>query len=397
MKKWIILGLVIIGLLITVSITGELRIRQSAVKGEMSARIKPGWYWQGLGHINKYRQVATIGIGEETGETLANIGKVAVVFNDGSKGKISALVRIKLPLTQKQLLIIRKEYPGGYEEFILAGLLPTIKNAIKLSANLRTAQEAYTTLALFQQDVEDQLTNGMFRTKSVTKIITNAAGDREKIKRTEVVKDSNNMAIRIPSTLQVLGCIVAECVISPPEFDPSVEKAIADRKDEAMKTELSKQTAIRAKQETITIKEQGKANVARAQYKEETIKARQIVKAEQAKEVAELKAKQKLEVAILDAKAAVQEKQANILRGQGEAARKKAVIMADGALSQKLEAYKVVNKYWADAYSKRNVPQWTMGGTQGGLGSDQSTLNMQNMIGLMLAKEVGTDLKIKTK
>jgi hypothetical protein len=59
-------------------------------------------------------------------------------------------------------------------------------------------------------------------------------------------------------------------------------------------------------------------------------------------------------------------KQKDILEGQGIATKKRLIMEADGALDQKLQAYKEVQKYWADAfgaYSGSLVPTFVSGGS----------------------------------
>jgi len=74
------------------------------------------------------------------------------------------------------------------------------------------------------------------------------------------------------------------------------------------------------------------------------------------------------EVAQLDTQAAEQFKRAETLRGEGEAARRRLVMDADGALEKKLQAYIEVSKLYASAikdYKGNWVPSVVMGGGHG--------------------------------
>lgn len=276
---------------------GYFQIKQAAITGNMSVRFNEGTYFQWFGKITPYKNVATVGIGNEKGEGSADIDAVPVIFNDGSKAEISGLVRVKLPSTDEQALNLKREYSGGYDHFIRSAVVPIVNNAIKLSANLRSAQDAYTTLALFQQAVEDQLKNGIYVTRSDRVEIERSTGETEKQQVTVIVYDSTGNPIRMPNRLQRLGCEVLECVIDVPTFDQNVEKMIAARKDEAMKTELAKQSALRAQQDAITAQAQGEANVATARYEKEVEKVREVTDAQKAFEVEALNAKKALETA----------------------------------------------------------------------------------------------------
>jgi hypothetical protein len=75
-------------------------------------------------------------------------------------------------------------------------------------------------------------------------------------------------------------------------------------------------------------------------------------------------AQQKLEVAQLDTQAAEQFKRAETLRGEGEGARRRLVMDADGSLEKKLQAYIEVSKLYANAikdYKGNWAPSVVMG------------------------------------
>jgi len=287
---------------------GWFQVKQAAITGNMSVRSTAGTYFQWFGTISEYKNVTTCGIGTHKGDGSADIEAVDVIFNDGSKAKISGLIRVKLPTTQEGAISLKREYSDGFDHFIQSGIVPIVNNAIKLSANLRSAQDAYTTLALFQQAVEDQLRNGIYVTKSDKVSKTTSTGDVEEQRVTVLVYGADGQPLRTPNRLQQLGCEVLECVIDVPQFDAKVEEMIAKRKDEAMKTELSKQEAIRAKQDALTAEQQGLANVAKAKYEKEVEKIQEVTTA------------QKLyEVAVLNAKQEDEKRRAAIYKGQGEA------------------------------------------------------------------------------
>jgi len=287
---------------------GYFQVKQAALTGNMSVRSTAGTYFQWFGTISEYKNVTTCGIGSHKGDGSANIEAVDVIFNDGSKAKISGLIRVKLPVTSEGAINLKREYAGGFDHFIQSGIVPIVNNAIKLSANLRSAQDAYTTLALFQQAVEDQLRNGIYVTKSDKVSKTTSTGDIEEQRVTVLVYGDDGQPLRTPNRLQQLGCEVLECVIDVPQFDAKVEEMIAKRKDEAMKTELSKQEAIRAKQDALTAEQQGLANVAKAKYEKEVEKVQEVTTAQKLYEVAALNAKQEDE-----------NRKAAIFKGQGEA------------------------------------------------------------------------------
>ena len=356
---------------------GYYQVKQAFVSGTMSVRMQPGTYGQWLGKIETYKANATVGFGhEQEGDVSANLGAIKVIFNDGSKADISGLIRIQLPRTVEQMTNLKLEFAAGYDHFIASGIVPIVENAVKLGANLRSAQDAYTTLALFQQSVQDQLENGIYVTHSERKEITNATGDTEVRQVTVITEDKNGNYLRQPNRLQELGCDITSCVIDVPKFDQTVEDMIAKRKDEAMKTELAKQAALRAQQDAITAEEQGKADVAKEKY----VKEVELI-------AATTKAREQFEVAQFAAKEALEEKKKKISIAEGIKAE---LLIADGLSAR--EKFQIEQDVIRDIGVAEHMSKWvgpqivmTGGGDSKGGGS-----GIENALMIQMMKEIVT-------
>lgn len=369
---------------------GYFQVKQAAFTGKMTVRLNAGTYMQNFGDISTYKNVATVGIGENhKGDGSADIESVPVIFNDGSKAVISGLIRVKLPTNPASAIHLKNEYAGGFSHFIQSGVVPIVNNAIKLSANLRSAQDAYTTLALFQQAVEDQLRNGIYVTKSDKVTITRSTGDTEEQRITAIVYDKYDkdgkpapdaQPLRMPNRLQQLGCEVLECVIDVPAFDTKVEEMIAKRKDEAMKTELAKQEAIRAQQDALTAEQQGLANVAKAKYEKEVEKIQAVTQAQKEFEVAQLEAKRE-----------EQNKLAKIYEGQGIAEFNRLKVAAGLTPQEKMDWEYKIKVGVAEALAKVNVPTIVVaGGNEKGGGA-----NPMDAIGVNMLLDIQSKLTDK--
>ena len=164
-----------------------------------------------------------------------------------------------------------------------------------------------------------------------------------------------------------------------------------------MAVATAKANAAKAQQDKLTNEEQGKAKVAKAKYEEEEKKIRQVVIAQQQKEVAIVAGEQRRDVAKLDKDSAALKKQELILLGQGEGERKRLVLAADGALKEKLSALIQMNKDNADAFAKRNVPMYNMnmGDTKSGSGLDSQNMQFLNTLNALIVKNLGLDMTIK--
>ena len=377
--------LLFVGSIFETNTQGYYQVKQAFYSGKMSVRMTPGTYGQMFGTITTYKANATVGFGDQEGDISANLDSIPVVFNEGSYADIAGLIRLQLPNTEYQMEELLKEFAGGYDHFIEAGIVPIVENAVKLGANLRSAQDAYTTLALFQQSVQDQLQNGVYVTHSERKEITNATGDKEVRQVTVISLDSLGHPMRQPNRLQELGCKITSCVIDVPGFDKTVVGMIAKRKEEAMKTELAKQAALRAQQDAITAEEQGKADVAKKKYEKEVELVAATTKAREEFEVAEFEAKKALEV-----------KKQLIATGQGEAEAAALKVRAGLTPQEKAEwNYKTqvgVAAEFAKAAPGAFVPNiMVIGGSGNGGGS-----TAMDAIGLNMLMEVQAKMNIKS-
>ena len=99
---------------------------------------------------------------------------------------------------------------------------------------------------------------------------------------------------------------------------------------------------------------------------------------------------------LADAKAAEQFKRGEILRGEGEATRKRLVMQADGALQPKLEALIKMNAAYAEAiarYQGQWVPSVVMG-PGGNAASASGAQQLVDMLTLKTARDLGLDLNV---
>jgi len=375
------------GSLFEVNRAGYFQVKQAAGTGSMSVRLRPGWYAQMFGEIFTYKNVATVGFGKSKGEGTADISAIPVIFNDGSKAQISGLVRIQLPKTVEGALQLKNDYAAGFDHFIVSGVVPIVQNAVKLSANLRSAQDAYTTLALFQQAVEDQLQNGIYVTKSDTRYIEKSVGAKEMQKVTVIVRDKAGNPKRLPNQLAKIGCVINQCVIDVPQFDEQVEKMIAKRKDEAMATELAKQAAIRAKQDTITALEMGKAKIAKAKAEKDVIRVAAVTEAQKAFEVEQYAAKRALETA-------------KKVRAEGaaKAAANRALVAAGLTPRERAEFDLKIADAVSKNLSKTRFPGVVMSGNSGKSGGAENPLAAMGYNAMYdLSKKMMRDAGVKSK
>jgi hypothetical protein len=206
----------------------------------------------------------------------------------------------------------------------------------------------------------------------------------------------------LDSDLADYGIDVNGFQITDWDFEPKTLQQIATKREATMAIITAIANAERAKQDAITSEEQGKAHVMTAKYQKEVVKEQAVVDAQREKEVAVIAAEKNVEVARqkkLEAEqkklAAVEYKQEQILRGEGDGAYKRLVIEADGALSQKLETYESVMARFATAIEKQKwVPEVQMGAGSGADGGSNA-MTLIEMMSVKAAKDLALDMSVK--
>lgn len=357
---------------------GEIAVIQSPISGTLTVETSPGWIWQGGGNVTKYNRSNQLWFSTEEGEGTSAAIKIG--FNDFGEGKVSGSVRWYMPASQKDILLLHRDY--GTQESIEQKLIKqAITKSIYMSGTLMSSKEAVSekksALLIY---AEDQANNGIYKTRAIKNKDTLA--DNTKLLEVVYAKSGAPQVIKA-SDVAVYGVTLSNLTINNIEFSGPVTKQIADQQKLVMAVQTSKATAQKAIQDAITTKAKGEANAAKAKWEQEVIKTKLVTQAQAAKDVAELA----VQTASLN-------KQKDILEGEGIAAKKRLVMQADGALTQKLATYEKVQKFWADAfqnYGGNLVPTYVSGGG----GSGNAGFNFMELMSAKAAKDLGLDLNNK--
>lgn len=376
---------------------GSYQIKQAAVTGTMTAKMDPGLWLQLFGDIQVWPKAETFYFTADSDEGARMDESIEVRFNDGSMCRISGTCRIILPTDPTAAInVITEQGFRSYDDLEHKLILPIVRNSLRQTANLMSARESYAEKRTdFVRWAWDQVQSGLFETKEETRKVVDPLSGEEVTKTFKLIKRRDDgTPLHQLNPLAGSGIRLANFEIKSFVYAEKVQRQIATQQEALMAVETAIAEAKRAEQEAITAEAQGQANVKVAQYEEEQKKVRAVVIAQQEKEVARIAAERQLEVAKLERSAASEQKQREILLGQGEAARKRLVLEADGALKEKLAAYRDVMARWAQAYSKRQVPHVVLGGGGGGAGRDQATVDFNQTLQLLVAGQLGLDLSV---
>jgi hypothetical protein len=349
----------------------EVMVIQS-VTGKLNVYTEPGPQWQGFGTVTTYpRQKQYVFAVEDGADT-----SIKLQFNDGGTATLHGSVNWEMPVDNPSIIKIHKAFGSaeGVEKRAVVKMMDAATYlAGPLMSSIESAGERRSELV---NVINDQAERGVYVTqvKTVTR-----KDDLSKEEKTVNVTEIQRTPEGKPKRQQ--GSILAEfniklqpISIKALDYDDVVKKQIVDRQKSTTAVQLAIAQALKAEQDAITAEKNGMATAAEAKWKQETIKAQQVTEAEQKRDVAKL-SKEEAEFY----------KDQQILIGQGDAERKRLAMSANGALDQKLEAYKIVQGYWAKAfenYQGAMVPSVIMGGA----GPQSSAGNAQALVELLTAK-----------
>lgn len=372
--------------------------------GTTFVKFKPGIYLTLFGSAIKYPDEMTFDYDDGTsGGTLSEKG-ISVRYQDGGTGTTFGKLRVRLPTDEETMLSLHRSVRSarGFANRIIR---PTVKEAHQMTAGLMTSEAAYAEKrGTYIQWVDAQLRKGKYVTELVKKKVTDEAGRTiTKLIPTIKVDKKTGQPIHTESVFQSYGVTIGSSPLTDWDFEKKTRDQISTKREATMAIITAKANAERAKQDAITAEQQGLADVKKAQYEEEVAKIKQVVIAEREKEVAVIAAEKLVEVAKqtkLEAEqlklAAYETKKKHIALGQGLAEKKRLIFQADGALKQKLQAWKEVNFVYAKEFGKQKwVSEVTMG-SNGGNVSGSAAMNLIELMTVNNAKQLSLDMKMGT-
>lgn len=372
--------------------------------GETFVKFTPGPYFAFFGKTITYPDVITYDIGGITTDKEAAEGiihGISVRYQDGGLGTVDGIVRVNLPDDETTMLELHRAFrePEGLNNKLLE---PEVRQALNLTAGLMTSEEAYAERRNdFANWGTDQIQFGRFKTTLEKKTITGIDGSTQDKRVPVPVKDSEGNFLHQESPFTDYGMKVSGFQVTDWSFEDKTLDQISTKRDAEMRAITLEAQARQALAEKTQITAQGQAEVERIRYQELQVAEKATIAANREKDVAIINAQkvketnaELLEAAKIDVQTAAEEKKATQLRADGEAYAKKAVIEADGALQQKLQAAVDINQVWADAYAKRQVPSFVMGGSGNGVGSDTDAATFQSMLNALIAKDLMVDKSV---
>jgi len=358
---------------------------------------------------------------DESNNASVSLPPLNIMYLDQVDANAEATVRFSIPTDPETFLKLAHEYRSP-ENLLRTALIPAFKETLQATASLMTAENYYSGgRTEFNSEFENQMSLGIYvvrREEVVEKsnkrqyASANAAkgqdqeeyGDEAKVSFVvNKVLDEAGQPIRKIQKFVNYGISVVDGRVTNMKPNSKFvermqlkQKASADRaiaREQRIQEEEQRLLAI-AKGEREVAERQAQAKVEQIQKTTEaqTEKQLAITQAEKLKAQAEIEK----ETAQIQLEKARIEAETKRTLADAEAYQKKEILRADNALAQKLDAEIEIQRLWAEAFAKRQVPTNVFGGGEAGVpvGSDSETKAFMQMLTLDAAKRLSYDRKV---
>ena len=350
----------------------QIVVNQFPITGNMAYWTEPGLEWQWFGRTTKYYKTQQFWFGGKDVDGESHGTPIKVIFNDASVGYIYGSLRVVLPTDVEHLKLIQTAY-NGMDRLMNDLVAQNVVKVIYASGPLMSAFESY---AEKKNDmvfyITDQLTNGVYKTTIREEdSIDSFTGEVKKVKVASLVSNENapNGYVRSErSPFTSYGVIIDQVSITEITYDEKVNQQIQTQQQANMSIQTKKAEALAAQQDAIKAEAEGKAAAAKAKWEQERVKATEVTKAEQEREVSRLAA----EKAEFDKKRIIAE-------GEAEAAANRAKVAAGLTPQERAEWDYKTKVGVAEALSKTAWPKIVMSGHQGGGNTAMDVIALKQM------------------
>lgn len=352
----------------------EIVVIQDPFDGELHWYVTPGVKFQWFGNVTTYKKRSMYPF------------ESRIRFNEGGHAILQGSVQWEMPLNQDTLSWIHSRFRN--QESLTQQLVQIVTNkSIYMSGPLLSSTESYAEKRpslLFW--IEDQISNGIYQTsRRDVKQRDPITGEEKTVTIAEIAMDRAGHPIRQEvGQLTAYGIRPFNFAVTEITYDSIVESQIQLQQSNIMAVQTAIAQSRKAEQDALTAEQQGRAIAATERWKQEAIKAQKVTEAQQ-----------RLEVAQLDAQAADQERIANIRRGEGEATRRRMVLQADNALTQRLDAWLKAQTVWAEnvpKYQGNWVPSLVMGNGTAAAGSGMN--DIMTFLSASMARQISLDMNM---
>lgn len=349
-KKWILYIVTFIGVVLIFNPfvhnnAGERTYVQDPFLGHEKVVFEPGYHWGGFfARSEAYPDVMSTVFDDKF--------PVDIRFNDATQATAQANVRWELPKDEKRMIELHKSYRSS-DDLQNRTLSPYTRECLAFAAQLMESETHYSGgQSKLKEDFRDQLLNGQYVLETkIEYVVDSVTREKLKITETNLRRDKNGLAIRIPSDVQEYGIRAVFAAVPHVDYEPIVDQKLQAKIDQSTKESIAKQELITAQQQALTEKAKGEQLIAKTRAEQEAQKLEAVIQAEKEK----LVAKENAEKAKYIANKIEEE-------GRAEAAKNLALVKAGLTPQEKAEWEYKTKVDVAAELAKAQVPQMVIGG-----------------------------------
>jgi hypothetical protein len=356
--------------------------------GTLRVCTQPGYYPQWFGTVTKYRKRSQFWFSSATDQGTPTDQSIPVRFNDGGHAHVSGSIAWEMPTADRDAIRLHTLY--GSQLAIEQQLVRTVvEKSVYMTGPLMSSKESY---AERRNDlislIDDQIVHGVYKTEIVQEKQKDPITGQDKTVSIVklVVNRDGQFARQDHSPLEEFAIKTLNLAINEVKYDATVEAQIKQQQDMIMQVQTSIAESKRAEQTALTAAKNGEAEAAKAKWDQEVIKAKLVTEAEARKAVA-----------ALDVQTADLRRKELELQGEGEGAKRRAIMQADGALEVKLEVYKAVMHDAFEAvkgYQGNWVPGVVMAGNGQNGHNGNGAMDMINLMSVKAAQDLNLNLAV---
>ena len=367
----------------------EIVVTQDPFDGELHFYFQPGLQFTRFGQVTTYTKESQYWFSNLDDQGDNGDQSIKIRFSDGGHAKVSGSFRWKLPLSEEYMRNVHTLY--GSQQAVEQQLIrPVIEKSVYMTGPLMSSKESYSEKRNdLISHIEDQATHGVFKTVTTEERGIDVLSGKEKtFTIVTIVKDEETGALQRQeeSPFKTFNITTYNYSINSIIYDKTVEAQIKTQQTAMMDVQTAIAEAKKAEQDAIKAEKEGQAAAAKAKWAQEEINYKEIAEAEKEVKVAENKML-----------AAEFFKKEQILIGEGEAARKRLVMQADGALEKKLQTYENVmgKAFKAMAEYGGNWVPTTVIGADASKGGYNGAQTMIDALSVKTLNDLALDMRVK--
>ena len=359
--------------------------------------------------------------------TSASLPPLSVVMLDQVDSRISATTRFRIPIDPETFLKMAHEYRTP-ENLLRTALIPAFKETLQATGSLMAAEEYYQGRRTeFNAEFENQMQLGIYLvSRQETKVKDDTAevaatadaslgadqkpfgkGEKTVWKVTKKL-DKGGMPVRKAQKFTDYGIEVIEARVTDLVPNKKFVERMQLKQQASADRSIAQEKRIQEVEQRLLVQAKGEREIAEEQAAAKKVQIKATTEAETDKSLVLIEAAKFLEQAEIDKQTAqITKEKAEIdaqrikVLADADKYEREARIAGDNALQQKLDTEIAVQTVWAQAYSKRKVPQSVnvFGGGQSGsgvtTGGDSETSNFMRMMTMQAAKNLNYDRGIE--